>query len=149
MVFLPVEASAANDTAIRTSVQQLEPQCFVRMDAPHYSNGAQGIIAKARFICESRRSEVYEDIRMTIFTGCDDPLPDKKPFTRFDCDKITSRSISRIEVVSDQTVTRYVPKSSDDGHPKVDGYHRAYVKYEYSGSNTDFWRVSAQRSGKL
>lgn len=142
-VWLPAASGIADASTFR------EPDCRVSVDNPHYSSGAKGIISKGRYTCSSGISGSIEDVRVSLFTGCRDTLPATKPITRFDCNKITTETYSRVVGRSGSTTTVYVPKSGKAGHPNKSGYHRAYIEWEYPGSNTEYRTASQQVSGVL
>ena len=45
--------------------------------------------------------------------------------------------------------TRWIPEAGKPGHPNVAGYHRAYLEWEYPGSQKEYYAVSQQVSGVL
>lgn len=128
---------------------RFEPDCRVTVDNPHRSSGAGGIISKGRITCSAGIALTYEDVRVSLYTGCRNTLPATKPFTRFDCNKITTASYGTEKGKAGGTVTLYVPKSGTSGHPNVAGYHRAYIEYQYPGSSTEYKTSSQQVSGVL
>ena len=126
-----------------------EPNCRASIDNPHKSKSLKLIISKARFKCDQYVTRRYVDVNITLYTGCKKPLPEKKPFTRFDCKKISSVSNLDITVKPGTIETRWIPEAGKPGHPNVAGYHRAYLEWEYPGSQKEYYAVSQQVSGVL
>ncbi|MDN5761650.1 MAG: hypothetical protein L0H41_04970 [Microlunatus sp.] len=127
-----------------------EPQCRVTMDTPHYSSGAKGMIAKARFSCDTSASQVYVSNSVGIKGPCDKPLPNGVPDLDWDngkygCKQSAAAGYSTVTVKSGKTETRYAPASGQPGLKKVTGkYYRAYVFYRYKGSEQyRFYKLSA------
>lgn len=118
----------------------LEPQCDISVESPHWSSGANSVIAKARFYCDSGRTATYNVDRFNLYNcptlACDNP--------RY----YSNTSIGTVKVASGQTETRYVPPT---GARFADGPGSWYAKiyYSYPGSSTQYSRKSGFVNGPL
>lgn len=120
-----------------------EPTCAASMDIPHYSSGAGGVIAKGRFRCDGSGSETYYNVSLTMWVGCSSlpPLdPRGKSRSSYGCSTSITTYHGVVGVGAGSLETRYVPKSGAMGRRL--GYWRAWVKYSYSWTGTQYVKSS-------
>lgn len=96
------------------------PSCHARAEAPHYSTGAGGIIAKTDFYCEVGRSVTVNEVIMRLYLCPTPPSgPEKGWTTRFGCRVQKSEQYGEFFVPANSVnrpVTRYVPDVGDAAH---------------------------------
>lgn len=99
------------------SGQAEPPSCYARADAPHVSNGANGIIAKTRFICESGKSIVVTEALMNLYLCPQPPSGSENGWTTTHGCRVekSAHYFDDIRVSSGRTVTRYVPPLGESG----------------------------------
>lgn len=135
----PTQASAA----------VLAPECTVTMDNPHYSDGADGVIAKARFVCAGGISQTYYNVTLYVFGPCSSALPEDKgaswPSRCGSSYKV--EPYGTISLTAGQSKTRYVPDTGGKGLPDAYGNYRAYVKYRLTSGGTMYYKYSQNVSG--
>ncbi len=93
------------------------PSCYAQADAPHVSSGADGIIAKTRFSCESGKSIVVTEALLNLYLCPQPPAGTENGWTTtYGCRvKKSAHYFDDIRVPSGQAVTRYVPELGESG----------------------------------
>lgn len=140
--------AASNPQTVSATVDVLEPQCTVKMDNPHYSGDSGGVIAKARFICDTGVSQIYHDPSLELWGGCDS-APPTTPIGNAHgargCSQFARNGYGQTNADARKTTTRYVPNpSAGDGKglPRDKGYWRAYAVYSYPPGGDKFVAAS-------
>ncbi|MGH4021457.1 MAG: hypothetical protein ACRDT0_19950 [Pseudonocardiaceae bacterium] len=107
-----------------------EPDCRVTADAPHFSNGAGGVIAKSRFTCEYPRTTTFNEVLMNLYHCSQAPAGEERGWTtRYGCRVVKSAHYYNIAVGAGTTQTRYVPDRGEAGATNGGGYWAQCTQY--------------------
>lgn len=134
--------TSSNGTVGSAGVQREPGSCYGRVDNPHYSSGAGGVIAKVRLACDVGYSTTFQSWIGNIYRCQRSPdiRAAEATWTRDSgCISVATNSSTNdggsVGVGSGVTVTRYIPKQGQRGATRVSGaYYIACVRGYKSGN---------------
>lgn len=109
--FAVAAATLAAPTVQGERVAAAAPACDTRIDSPHVSSGAGGVIAKGRYRCYGA-SQMGVNMRLW---RCDTAPPRVEGLLDRYCDLVATASYSGWDPVDGVQYTRYVPRAGERG----------------------------------